>query len=99
MWQSSRGSSDSSRSAEPKVSQRKAARLCQSSSSSSFWPNHSLIFFRDWRQALVNESLHALPAIGFGRKNVSLGISCNAVHAVEFARLSTAFPKAGEHGQ
>src|SRR3979411_1529167 len=54
-------------------------------------PQHALIFLRDRAQSLVNEFLHALPAISFRHIDVAFGIRCDAVGSVKFAGLTSAF--------
>src|ERR1700722_6248734 len=60
-------------------------------------PQYALILLGDRSQTLVNEFLHALPAIGFRREDIALGVSRNAMHGVECAGLPSAVPEAGQH--
>src|SRR3970282_166690 len=59
-------------------------------------PQDALIQCSDRTQALINELLDTLAAIGFRSENVSLGIGGDAVHCVELARLASAVAEAGQ---
>src|SRR4051812_2471026 len=59
-------------------------------------PYHPLIFLRYGRQALIDELLDALAAIGFRRIDIALRIGRNTMDAVEFARLAAAFAETCE---
>src|ERR1700680_3404668 len=63
----------------------------------AFRPQDALIFLRDRPQAFVNELLHALSAICLRHVDVALRIRSDAVRAVEFTGLSSAFPKGRQH--
>src|SRR5215475_9913911 len=57
---------------------------------SPLWPEHALIGSHHIADALVDEFLKAFALPGFGRIDVALGISRDAVHTVELAGLTTA---------
>src|ERR1700704_5934987 len=67
--------------------------------SSPLRPEHALIAARHRADALVDELLQALTLVGFGRVEVALGIGCDAVHAIELARLAAAVAERGEFFQ
>src|SRR5260370_4431707 len=64
-----------------------------------FRPQNALILGRHRREAFVDKSLHPLPPIRLRGVEVPFGIGRDAVDTVEFARLASAFPKAGQHFQ
>src|SRR5437667_11419685 len=53
-------------------------------------PEHALLACPDAAESLVDELLHALALVGFGRVEIALGIARDAVHAVELAGLAPA---------
>src|SRR5712692_5330212 len=59
-------------------------------------PQHALAPPRNRTYALVDEFLHALAFVRFGRIEVALGIGGDAVHAVELAGLATAVSEIGD---
>src|SRR5712691_599707 len=61
----------------------------------SLWPEHALIAARHGADAPIDELLHALTLVGFGRVEIALGIGRKAVHAVELARLASAVAERG----
>src|SRR5262247_3497953 len=63
---------------------------------SALRPEHALVAARHGADAFVDELLHPLTLVGFGRVEVALGIHRDAVHAVELARLAPAGAKGGD---
>src|SRR5262245_16249729 len=59
-------------------------------------PDDALISFRDGRETLVGELLHALAAVRLRRVDVPFRVGRHAVDAVELARLPPAVAEARE---
>ena len=62
-------------------------------------PENSLVRLRHLRDPFIKEALHALPPIGFRRVDVAFGIRGDAVNAIEFAGLTTAFTECRQNLQ
>src|SRR5450432_2542705 len=63
---------------------------------SSLRPGHALIAVWHGANASIDELLHALTFVGFGRVEVALGIGRDAVHAIELAGLASAVAERGD---